>query len=119
MNKIITNINYHDTLNLGVKVVRVEFSEDYTKLDLGFLYSEKRKNVIKITEKIILSDYSDKRKLIECEGINLNEEVKLKSIKDFRYFSLKFAPFEDIRERLFLIQNDEQFGSIIMSIEKS
>ena len=118
MNKILTNVNYHDTLNSGIKVIRVEFSEDYTKLDLGFLFSEKRKNVIKITDKIILSDYSEKRRLIQCEGINLDEEVKLKSIKDFRYFTLKFAPFEDIRDRLFLVQNDDQFGFIIMSIEE-
>ena len=119
MSKILTSVNYHDTLNTGIKVIRVEFEEDYTKLDLGFLFDKKKKNVIKISDKIVLSDYSEKRKLMECIGINLNEEIKLKSIKDFRYFSLKFAPFEDARDRLFLAQSDGQFGFVIMGIELS
>ena len=119
MNKILTNVNYHDTLNMGIKVIRVEFEDDYTKLDLSFLFDKKKKNVIKISDKIVLSNYSEKGKLMECIGINLNEEIKLKSIKDFRYFSLKFAPFEDASDRLLLIQKDDQFGFVIMGIELS
>jgi hypothetical protein len=119
MNTILINVSFFDVFETGLKVIRVEYDDDYTKIDLGFLYGEKRKNSIKITEDIIISDYNTKKGLIECIGINLNEEVKLKSIKDFRYFSLKFEPFESVKKQLMLTQYNDDFNFIILDITKA
>lgn len=119
MNTVLINVNFYDVQETGLKVIRVEYNDAYTKIDLGFLFSEERKNTIKITDKIYLSDYSEKKELIECIGINLDEEIKLKSIKDFRYFSLKFAPFDGIKEQLMLIQSNDDFSFTIIAIEKA
>jgi len=117
MNTVLINVNFNDKLKTGLKVLRVWFEDEYTKVDLGFLYSDERENFIKITEDIYLSDYHTKRKLIECTGINLNEEIRLKSIKDFRYFSLKFEPFDNVKEKLMLVQSNDDFRFAIIAIE--
>ena len=66
-----------------------------------------------------INDYNTKKGLTECIGINLNEEVKLKSIKDFRYFSLKFEPFESVKKQLMLTQYNDDFNFIILDITKA
>ena len=118
MNTVLINVNFYDVLKTGLKVIRVEYNDDYTKIDLGFLFSEERKNVIKITDKIYLSDASEKKELIECIGINLDEEIKLKSIKDFRYFSLKFQPFDSERKQLKLTHSVDGNRFAIIAIRK-
>ena len=117
MSKILTKVSFRDTLNTGIKVIRIDFEKEYTKLDLGFLYSEERENIIKISDKIILYDHLEKRKLIECMGININEEIELKSVKDFRYFSLKFEAVEGLPEDMLLVQNNKPFSIVIMDIK--
>lgn len=112
------NVHFLDVLKTGIKVIRVEYNDDYTKLDLGFLFDEDRKNSITITKDIFISDSKTRKELIECIGINLNEEIKLKSIKDFRYFSLKFAPFDSIREDLMLAQFNKAFEFTIIAIRR-
>jgi len=106
MNNTIINVDYYDVAKTGLKVVRVGFNDEYTKVDLGFLYSDERENILKITDKIYLSDHTKKKKLIECNGVNLDEEIKLKSVKDFRYFSLKFEAFNEQKDKLMLVQSN-------------
>lgn len=119
MNTILINVDFFDVLMTGLKVVRVEYNNKYTKIDMGFLFSKERKNIIKISDKISLKDYNKENKsLIECIGINLDEEIKLKSVKDFRYFSLKFEPFNSIKEKLMLMQSPDYGTEIaIITIE--
>jgi len=117
-NTVLTNVDFNDTLNTGLKVLRVWFEDEYTKVDLGFLYSNKRKNSIIISDAILLSDNSEKKELQECIGIELNTEIQLKSIKDFRYFSLKFEPFDNVKEKLILSQSDSQGTKIEIPIKK-
>lgn len=108
MNTTLINQDFYDVTETGLKVVRIKYNNEFTKVDIGFLFSEERKNIIKITNDIYLSDYDTNKKLIECIGIELDEEIELKSIKDFRYFSLKFEPFEKIKKELMLMQDSPE-----------
>jgi len=116
MNLVLTNVDFLDATKTGLKVVRVGFYNKYTKIDLGFIYSSERSNTIKISDKIFIKDYNQEKKyLIECVGINLNEEIELKSVKDFRYFSLKFEAFDSVKDKLSMWQNEE-YGTKIAII---
>ncbi len=116
MSKVLINVDFYDVVKTGLKIVRVEFGKNFTKVDIGFLYDKNRKNKIKITDNIFLSNYSEKKKLIECIGIKLNEEIKLKSVINFRYFSLKFEPFDSVKEKLMLVQSDKEAKIAIIDI---
>ena len=103
--KIIKGFKQKSISNIKLKVLRLSINDDYVKIDIGFTYSNNKKNILRITDDIILSSEATDYKFIKSIGVEVNTDVILKSKVDFKYFSLVFEPIAKGLEALIIKQN--------------
>lgn len=95
--------------NLNLKLLRVELSLNYTKVDFGYQATEKNEKggKIRISKKTYLWNKKEKFKLTHTENIPLEpKHYYLQTNDDWLFFSLYFQPMPIQCGEIFIIEED-------------
>lgn len=93
----------------NLRLLRVELSSDYTKMDFGYRASEKHEKgrKIRISKKAYLWDKKNKFKLTRAFNIPISpDSYYFKTTNDWLFFSLYFEPLPIKTSEVILIDED-------------
>ena len=95
--KMFHNINFEKSTAKHIKIPRIWFNKEYTKIDFGFDYTKIKylndtATSLKINPDIFIKTDNKEYKLTSAK---IYKKAYFKKASDYRYFSLYFEPIEE------------------------